>query len=324
LQASWGRVIYLTFSSAEKKFNKPYLKKQHILTQPPILASFDPETSVNSGQVFLWEKAGQAWYGIHADSVVKFSRQDGELVFESFPEQRQEKIERSMFRLDDDTDSIFAEISRDPLVRKLVSSYPGLRLMRQDPAQCIISFVCASNTNIPMIRRMLGSLSRKYGQKVIADCGKEFHTFPSVQSLDRASESDLRACGLGYRAKALKAAAGAIAGGALDLDYLKKADHSKAKGELLKVYGIGPKIADCILLFSLEKLDAFPIDVWIARALASHYSSSWLAGKKMSEKLTGRQYVEVSEAARSYFGKYAGYAQQFLYYHMRQDAGKKW
>ncbi|AIF83630.1 3-methyladenine DNA glycosylase/8-oxoguanine DNA glycosylase [Candidatus Nitrososphaera evergladensis SR1] len=289
------------------------------MRQPPLLAHFDPETSVNSGQVFLWEKSGQAWYGIHADRVVKFYRQDGALVFESFPEERQ--IERSMFRLDDDTDSIFAEIAKDPIVKKLIASYPGLRLMRQDPAQCTISFVCASNTNIPMIRRMLGTLAKKYGQRIVAD-GKEFHTFPSVQALHKASEGELRACGLGYRAKAIKAAVGAMADGSLDIEYLKKAGYDEARAELLKVYGIGPKIADCILLFSLEKLDAFPIDVWIARALASHYG--WLAGKKMSEKLTGHQYIEASKAARTYFGKYAGYAQQFLYYHMRQDAGKKW
>lgn len=304
-----------------EKFISPASKKQLVLRQPPLIARFDPETSVNSGQVFLWEKIGQAWYGIHADSVVKFSmRHDGEATFESFPEMWH--VERSMFRLDDDTGAIFAEISKDPLVQGLISSYPGLRLMRQDPAQCIFSFVCASNTNIPMIRRMLGTLSKKYGQRVVAD-GIEFHTFPSAQALSNVPESELRACGLGYRARAIKAAAGAMAEGALDLEYLKKASYDDAKAELLKVYGIGPKIADCILLFSLDKLDAFPIDIWITRALASHYA--WLASsKKWSEKLTGRQYAEASGAARRYFGRYAGYAQQFLYYHMRQDAGKKW
>ncbi|HVX02102.1 MAG TPA: DNA glycosylase [Nitrososphaera sp.] len=305
-------------------------KPERVLNQPPsLLARFDPERSVNSGQVFLWEKIGQNWYGIHADSVVKFSRQqDGVLVFESFPEDRQKKIERSMFRLDDDIDAIFAEISRDAFVQELISLYAGLRLMRQDPAQCIISFVCASNTNIPMIRMMLGRLSKTYGQQVIAD-GIEFHTFPPVQALYKASESDLRACGLGYRAKAVRAAAGAMAEGSLDLEWMRKASYDEAKTELLKVYGIGPKIADCILLFSLDKLDAFPIDVWIARALASHYD--WLATSnnkekktKVCEKLTERQYAEASGAARRYFGQYAGYAQQFLYYHMRQGAGKKW
>lgn len=291
------------------------------MSRPPVLESFSPEISVNSGQVFLWEKIGYSWYGIHANKVIKFSRPKDALVFESFPEQHQEKIVNSIFRLDDDIDTIFAEISKDSFVRKLISSYPGLRLIRQDPEQCIISFVCASNTNIPTIKRMLATLSRRYGQKVIAD-GREFHTFPSAFALKRASENDLRTCGLGYRAKAVKAAAAAITEGTLELDYLKRADYDEAKGELLKIYGIGPKIADCILLFSFDKLDAFPIDVWIARALATRYC--WLAGKKMSEKLTRHQYTQVSDAMRLYFGKYSGYAQQFLYYHMRQNAGKKW
>jgi N-glycosylase/DNA lyase len=285
----------------------------------PLLSHFDPEMSVNSGQVFLWEKRGGAWYGVHAERIVKFYKRDGGFFFQSFPESRE--VEREMFRLDDDTESIAAEIGRDPLVRRLAAAYPGLRLMRQDPTQCIISFVCASNTNIPMIRRMLGTLASKYGEAVAAD-GMEFRAFPSAKALDRATEAELRACGLGYRAKAIKAAAKAIATGELDLGRLKKAGYNEAKEELLKVYGIGNKIADCILLFSLDKLDAFPIDVWIARALLGHYG--WLAGKKMGEKLTERQYEDVSSAARTYFGRYAGYAQQFLYYHMRQDAGKKW
>ncbi|MER3408358.1 MAG: hypothetical protein C4292_06485 [Nitrososphaera sp.] len=119
--------------------------------------------------------------------------------------------------------------------------------------------------------------------------------------------------------------AGAVATGALDLNRLKMASYDEAKRELLQLYGVGPKIADCVMLFSLDKLEAFPIDVWIARGLAANYS--WLAlnarfDKNNNNKLTLRQYEEVSKRAREYFGCYAGYAQQFLYYHMRQ--GKKW
>ena len=282
--------------------------------------SFDPVVSINSGQVFLWEKHGDSWYGIHGDCVIKVTPASGGRAaeFVSFPETR--SCERSLFRLDDDAKQVFSEISRDPLVRRLVKGYPGLRLIRQEPHQCMFSFVCASNTNIPMIRRMLYALSRKFGSQVKVD-GKEFFTFPSAANINRASIDELRACGLGYRAKAVKAAAGSIATGRIDFDFLKKASYGEAKKELLQVYGIGNKIADCILLFSLEKLDAFPIDVWIARALAGNYK--WL-NTKMSEKLTSRQYEILSSGAREYFGKYAGYAQQYLYYHMRQDAGKKW
>lgn len=300
-----------------KKFNKD---RRNCLTDlQSLYYSFDPIISINSGQVFLWEKRGDSWYGIHGERVVKFTQQEGRAEFTSFPEDR--LCDQKMFRLGDDTRAILGEISRDPLLRKLVKAYSGLRLMRQEPHQCLFSFVCASNTNIPMIRRMLHNITRKFGRATKLD-GIEFFTFPSAANIDRASVGELRACGLGYRAKAIKAAAHSIAKGQLDFDALKSASYEEAKKELLQVYGVGNKIADCVLLFSLEKLDAFPIDVWIARALAGHYR--WLHEKKFGDKITPRQYEQLSGSAREYFGRYAGYAQQYLYYHMRHSAGKKW
>jgi N-glycosylase/DNA lyase len=283
-----------------------------------LLQSFNPALSINSGQVFLWEKHGDLWYGIHGDSVVRFGQDDA--GFQSFPELN--SCKQKMFRLDDDIKAIVADISRDALVRRLVKAYPGLRLMRQEPEQCIFSFVCASNTNIPMIRRMLSAMARRFGTPVKVD-GIEFFTFPSARSINKATIDELWACGLGYRAKAVKAVAEGVISGRLDFEALKNATYEEAKKELLQIYGIGNKIADCVLLFSLEKLEAFPIDVWIARALAGHYT--WLHEKQFGDnKLTAHQYDLLSEGARKYFGTYAGYAQQYLYYHMRQDAGKKW
>ena len=300
-----------------KKFNKD---RRNCLTDLQSMhQSFDPVVSINSGQVFLWEKHGDSWYGIHGERVVRVTRVDGHAEFAAFPEDR--SCDQRMFRLGDDARSIFGEISRDSFVRRLVRRYPGLRLMRQEPHQCLFSFVCASNTNIPMIRRMLYNMTRKFGRPVRVD-GMEFFTFPSAADINRAGIDELRACGLGYRAKAIKAATGVIATGQLDFDMLKSATYEDAKKELLQVYGVGNKIADCVLLFSLEKLDAFPIDVWIARALAGHYK--WLHEKKFGDKITPHQYEQLSDSAREYFGRYAGYAQQYLYYHMRQAAGKKW
>lgn len=281
------------------------------------LLHVDREMSVNSGQMFLWEKIDDSWYGIYGSHVIKFKAAGG-LEFSSFPDDKD--MERRLFRLDDDMESILARLSSDALVGRLAQSYPGLRLLRQDPEQCLISFVCASNTNIPMIRRMLYALAAKFGDKVKVD-GKEFHTFPSAKTLHRATDADLRVCGLGYRARAVKAVAAAITTGELDLASLTTASYEEAQAELLELHGVGPKIADCVLLFSLEKLDAFPIDVWIARALAANYE--WMLGR-FGEKPTPRQYDQLSEAARKYFGLYAGYAQQYLYYHMRQGAGRKW
>ena len=282
--------------------------------------SFDPVSSINSGQVFLWEKHNNSWYGIHGDRVIKFTQSEGCFEFCFFPEDKS-CDQKKIFRLDDDIQKIFKEISHDPLVGRLTRAYPGLRLIRQDPHQCMFSFVCATNTNIPMIRRMLYNLARKFGKRTKVD-GMEFFTFPTAADINRAAVDELRDCGLGYRTKAIKAVADAIISGRLDFDSLKKTNYYESKKELLQIYGIGNKIADCALLFSLEKLDAFPIDVWIARALARHYS--WLYTIKFSDKIAPHQYEQLSEVVRRYFGKYAGYAQQYLYYYMRQAAGKKW
>ena len=284
-----------------------------------IFSSFDPVISINSGQVFLWENLKNSWYGVHGDQVIKFTQSDNGIEFLSFPEDK--SCDQKIFRLDDNIKKIFEEISHDPLIRRLVGAYPGLRLIRQKPHQCLFSFVCASNTNIPMIRRMLYNMTRKFGKHIKVD-GIDFFTFPSAADINRASVDELRGCGLGYRTKTIKAAAYAIASGRLDFDLIKKASYCESKKELLQVYGIGNKIADCVLLFSLEKLDAFPIDVWIARALASHYS--WLHKNKFHDKIAPNQYEQLSDEARRYFGKYAGYAQQYLYYHTRQVAGRKW
>ncbi len=284
-----------------------------------LFSSFDPIISINSGQVFLWEKHKNSWYGIHGDQVIKFTQSDKCIEFSSFPEDK--SCDQKIFRLDDDIKKIFKEISHDPLICRLTKAYPGLRLIRQEPHQCLFSFVCASNTNIPMIRRMLYNMTRKFGKHTKVD-GMDFFTFPSATAINKASVDELRDCGLGYRTKAIKAAADAISSGRLEFDLLRKSGYYESKKELLQVYGIGNKIADCVLLFSLEKLDAFPIDVWIARALASHYS--WLHKSKFHDKITPHQYQQLSDDARRYFGKYAGYAQQYLYYHTRQVAGKKW
>lgn len=317
-------------------------------SSPILRQDFDPELSVNSGQTFLWEKVDRYWYGVDGPRIVRFFAKPNndvddnkEFEFASFPPGGQSGIERSLFRLDDDAGLLLREMSsRDPFLGQLVDTYRGLRLMRQNPEQCLFSFLCASNTNIPMIRRMLSALARKFGDAIEVEEEEEggggrsrrrrcFYAFPAAKALSRATEAELRSCGLGYRAKAVKLAADSMASGRLDLAALKKAGYSEAKAELLKVYGIGPKIADCILLFSLDKLQSFPIDVWIARALASHYP--WFAAevenkkkKLASGKLTARQYEELSGAARRHFGPCAGYAQQYLYYHMRQESGKKW
>jgi N-glycosylase/DNA lyase len=300
-------------------------------------SQFDPEMTINSGQVFLWQRYGNLWYGVHGDHIFKISIFDKKsenydksstidnIDFYSSPSF--DGWEKFVFRLDDNMNQIFDDLSKDVLMSKLIRKYFGLRLMRQDPFQCMISFACSSNTNIPMIRNMLNNLSRKFGKKLMLD-EKIFYTFPKVERLYEASINEICSCHVGYRAKAIKSIVDGIIEESFDLDDLKFSSYVKAKEQLMKIYGIGNKIADCILLFSLEKLDAFPIDVWISRALSSHYYN--LIENKLpyinnlEKKLTTNNYLLVSNAIRNYFGKYSGYAQQYLYYYVRNNEKRKW
>ena len=297
------------------------------------LNSLNPEITINSGQMFLWENYENSWYGVYKSHILKFSldhKNSGKgtydhLYFDSLPEL--DNWQQLVFRLDDDINYISSCLTNDNMISQLFKKYSGLWLMRQDPFQCMISFACSSNTNIPMIRRMLKNLCRKFGIKREID-EKKFFTFPTTKSLAKASINELCSCGIGYRAKTIKSLTEKIIIGTLNIEELSRCKYDEAKEKLLGIYGIGNKLADCILLFSLEKTEAFPIDVWIARSIYSYYRAllnqeSFKLDIK-STKLSPNKYNLLSKIMRQHFGKYAGYAQQYLYYHMRCSANKKW
>lgn len=279
----------------------------------------DPIRSINSGQAFLWSGNGRDWYGIDGENVLRIALGEGGSEFScSSPGT---EWSRDYFRLDESLDDVRKTFYSDELILGLFSKYPGLRILRQNPEQCLLSFICASNTNIQMIRTMLSRLTRKFGRKV-EFCGHTFSTFPSSRALASATLGELRSCGLGFRSSAIKDAATKITAGEIDLEVLKKSTYQGAKQQLMQVRGIGNKIADCVLLFSLEKVESFPIDIWIARALAKHYQ--WLHSCRISEKLTHHQYKEIADKMRTHFGRYAGYAQQYIFYDIRQSDGRRW
>jgi N-glycosylase/DNA lyase len=288
-------------------------------------SKFNPEISINSGQMFLWEKYKNSWYGTYANYILKFSITKDEVEFCSTP--KFDNWEYFIFRLDDDIRNIFSNFSNDIILLKLLKRYTGLRLIRQDPHQCMISFACSSNTNISMIRRMLKNLSMKFGIKTRID-NKIFFTFPTMKNLYKASINELCSCSVGYRAKTIKSIAEKIVTGSLTIDELYRSKYDDARKTLTSIYGIGNKIADCILLFSLEKTEAFPIDVWMGRAMFMYYKRlihnrkvTFMNGNK---NLSDDQYLILSEIMRNHFGKYGGYAQQYLFYHIRNMKKRKW
>ena len=269
--------------------------------------------TINSGQIFLWENYGNEWFVLDGDDIIMGKQTPFEVLTFS-------KRVKNFFRQDDNYVKILKEITKDKIVKKTARYYPGLRITRQDPFQCCISFIVSSNSNIPNIRMRLQKLCRKFGTKVRFQ-KRDFYLFPEPKSLARATMQELNQCKLGYRSKYVLDTSRAIASGEIDLDELKKIKYEQAKESLLKLPGIGDKVADCIMLFSLEKLDAFPLDTWMLKILQKYYSDKFCIDKKTISK---KRYDDVHQNILEYFGKYAGYSQQFLYKMERDLNEKRW
>ncbi|VFJ13777.1 DNA-3-methyladenine glycosylase family protein [Candidatus Nitrosocosmicus franklandus] len=285
-------------------------------------------STINSGQYFLWEKRNNSWYGIYDDSILKITlhKHRNNLVYEhdSFP--RIEDWPQHVFRLDDKYDEIINEISKkDRIIEKITKEHFGLRIMRQKPIQCIISFLCSSNNNIPRIRLILRNLSRKFGKRIEWD-GNTFYSFPTLRTLSTISQSELLHCGFGYRAEYVRKTVISIINQEIDLKFIKDTDYTKSKQEILKLAGVGEKIADCILLFAFDKLEAFPMDTWIIKHFQKKLDYMKTSGLdfKINDKITPKQYRLISKKIREHYGKYSGYAQQFLYYNIREENSRRW
>ena len=270
------------------------------------------DDTINSGQVFLWEKHDKTWYGVNGNDVLAVSS-DAEIFSYS-------KKSYDFFRNDDNFERILRDISRDHIVRSAVKRFPGLRLLRQDPFQCYISFIVSANSSIQNIKNTLQKICKKFGPKIRFD-KNYFHLFPDPKKIASAKKHELQSCGLGYRTKAVKKAAEAVVSGEIDFDFLKKSDYHVAKESLLNIFGIGDKVADCILLFSLEKMDSFPLDRWMLRVLQKYYSDEFELNMKT---LTEKRYENLHNKIVKYFGPYAGYSQQFLFKMERELNQKKW
>ena len=290
----------------------------------PAPAQFDPgqpvdlEASLLGGQAHRWKREGD-WYSGVLRGVLVLIRQHGRAIeFLSNPSDPQAMIPRirDHLRLDDDLEAIQAEMTADPNVAAQVERYPGLRILRQEPWECLIAYICSANSNIETIHRNMERLSDEFGDPLTLSYpapsaeGESVirrHTFPKPVDLAEAGEAELRRLKLGFRAPYVHQAAIAVAEKRLDLDCLVAAPYLEAKAELTALKGIGDKIADCIALMSLEKMQAFPIDVWVRRALADWY----FPGQKTP---TNRVLLEW---AQGYFGRHAGYANQYLFHGRR-------
>ena len=268
------------------------------------------------GQVFRWDKKGDWWCGVAGGKVIKVRQVNGELEFAN----ADAKFIENYFSLDDDLQKIRDSVGRDPHIRRALQEFWGLRVIRQDPWECLISYICATCKNIPAIKHMLLSLSRRFSDKIVLD-GREFFTFPTPEQLANAPINDLLECGLGYRAKYVQETSKRIFENSFELESLRQLPYLQAKKQICSFAGVGPKVADCVLLFSLGKTEAFPVDRWVERVILNHYAEKLppeLAQKlARREGLSNSDYAKLNGFGREYFGEYAGYAQEYLYHYER-------
>jgi N-glycosylase/DNA lyase len=211
------------------------------------------------------------------------------------------------FRLKDDMKLIYGKIIRDKFMLDAVTELYGLRLTLSDPWEALVCFICSINNNLRNIKCIIGNLSRMFGEKVeVGD--KYFYSFPDISSILKADFRALRECKLGFRTDYLKNAANACSD-KIDLTSISSLSYLDGRMELMRIKGIGEKIADCVMLFAYGRLESFPVDVWVRRTMSKVYFQN----KKITDN-------KIREFARCYWNGYAGYAQQYVYWHGRNKS----
>jgi N-glycosylase/DNA lyase len=288
---------------------------------------FDLQATLESGQSYLWDRAdggmydslhahgGDAWYetcvppidGVSDERmVVRIRQHDGTLEWEATTDPVPALTH--LLRLDDDLDAILDATPDLPLLREAYDRYRGMRLVRDPPFACLISFICSAQMRVARIHGMQRRLARAFGDTVAVD-GRTYHAFPTPDQLAAATETDLRELKLGYRAPYVQRTAEMVAEGEADPATAVGHEYEAAREYLTQFVGVGDKVADCVLLFSLGFLEAVPLDTWIQTAIADYYPDC-----------DRGSYADTSRAIRDRFGgRYAGYAQTYVFYYLRAD-----
>jgi len=283
----------------------------------------DLQSTVESGQSYLWARedgttyedesahGGDAWYWttIRPDdgdepAVLRVRQVDGGLEWESHVDA--EPHLRRLLRLDDDLDAIRRATPDDRLLREAFETYRGMRVVRDPPFGALISFICSAQMRVARIHDMQMALRREFGEPVEFD-GETYHAYPTPDALADATEVQLREVGLGYRAPYVQRSAEMVADGEASPAEARDLPYEDARESLTRFVGVGEKVADCVLLFSLDFLEAVPLDTWIRTTIEDYYSDC-----------DRGSYAETSRAIRAAFGdEYAGYVQTYVFHYLR-------
>jgi len=267
------------------------------------IENFNIEDILECGQCFRFHKLGDKKYVIIAHKrELTITQTDEFIIFHDTAKKDFENIWFDYFDLNTDYKKISSILSEnDSVLKEAINFAKGTRILRQEPFECLISFIISQNNRIPMIKTIVNNISEKFGEKI-----ENYYTFPSIEELKNATVEELNECKTGFRSGYIRDAVSKISAGELSLCDIEKLSYADLKTELMKIKGVGEKVSDCVALFAYAKLDAFPIDVWVKR-ITEHF---YFDGKD-----TAKDKIEVF--AKEKFGEYSGYAQQYLFHYAR-------
>ena len=276
---------------------------EHMLT----VRDYDLAATLDSGQAFRWQRQGTAWTGVIDRCWVRLEAVPGGIRAQTAVPMTDWQWRRDYLQSEVDLATVWRTFPADPPMLAAMAACPGLRLLRQDPWECLVSFMLSATKQIVQIRQIIARLCERHGTVVAVPGGAPpAHAFPKAGQLAALSEAQLRDCKMGFRAPNVLAAARRVEAGEFDLERLRTLPLAAAREELMRLAGVGGKIADCVLLFAYGFNGAFPVDVWIKKALQDLYFPRRRASEERLQRF-----------AATHFGPQGGYAQQYLFHYMR-------
>ncbi|MDO5018308.1 MAG: DNA glycosylase [Lagierella massiliensis] len=271
--------------------------------------NFNPKHIFECGQAFRWEKnEDNSYTNIAFGKIINVSSKDDTVTLKNVSEEDFINIWIDYFDLNRDYDEIKLKLSNNETMIKAMEFGYGIRILNQDYFETIISFIISANNQINRIKKSIEIISQQYGNVIGEYNGKTYYSFPTINELAKANITDLREiCRVGFRDKRILETSNKIMNREFNLEDSKKYDSIKLYEELLKLPGVGPKVASCIMLFAYGRSEIFPVDVWIKRVMEILY-----IGHETSKK-------NIGVFANEIFGEYAGFAQQYLFYYGREN-----
>ena len=271
---------------------------------------FDLTHTFMCGQCFRWyENEDKTYTGIAYGKAISLGFDGDSITVYNTTEDDVKNIWTDYLDLNRDYAGIKKMYAKDKYVSKAMEFGYGIHILNQEIFECLISFIISTQNQIPRIKKIVAALSERYG-KVCKIGDKTLYAFPTAEELKNVKPEDISDLKAGYRADYIVDAVSKVLSGEVDLNKVKELPYAEAKKELMKIRGVGPKVADCVLLFSGRKSEAFPVDVWVQKTMRTLY---------MDEKATNKQ---IEQKAAELFGEYAGFAQQYLFYYSRENDNK--